>query len=137
MTATSLNRMVTEENDKALLDEIQTGLSALLETLGYHPEGPEFQKKSKDLVDGALKLARILAQQRAIFRLFVPVSEDGGHVPKMEDDELMTSVERDGDDEEAGVVWFVSRPGFTKWGTGTGDDLDKPMHLEKALVELM
>jgi hypothetical protein len=34
-------------------------------------------------------------------------------------------------------VWFVIKPGLAKWGTGTGQNLDKSTVLLKPFVELI
>jgi hypothetical protein len=93
----------------------------------------------KDVVLQAISFAQLVAGQRAIFDFFVPKREES-QVRKKENDELMTNI--DGEfpelqDELALDVWFVVKPGLAKWGTGTGENLDRSTVLVKSYVELV
>lgn len=114
---------------------LQGQLEDLVAKLGYDPQKPDVRKKSQIMLEAAILFARLIAKQRAIFKLRCRKVEPED-LQKLEDDELMTCID-DNEAEVAGSVWFVSTPALLKWGTGTGQDLGEYTCLVKSNVVLV
>jgi hypothetical protein len=129
-TVEGLRTAQSEDDDAKLKTRIQQDFLSLLRRLEYDTEvtkrGENVQGLVKDLLDKIIPFAKMLAGQRAIFRLLVPSL--GILEPKKEvDDRYMTNRDDEFDnldDEIEGEVGYLVKPGLIKFGTGIGQKLD-------------
>ncbi|KAF2685160.1 hypothetical protein K458DRAFT_450017 [Lentithecium fluviatile CBS 122367] len=127
------------ENDHATSQEVHSrvleSFGGICEELGYLglKDIKDGTKKMAPLIDAAIVLARSFSAQRAVFRLTEPSQSE-----KDVEDDSVTTVDQSFEEEEekAGRICYVSRPGLVKWGTGSGADLKAQTILIKAVVEL-
>jgi hypothetical protein len=111
----------------------------LLQELDCQLIKPEKRKDLDKYVDGAvaasIEFAQMIAGQRAVYRVFVPIVS--GLVKKKHDADL-TNVDEEfetGDEELGGSVQHVAKPGLKKYGNSMGQHLDREsVVLEKAFV---
>lgn len=129
-------------HDTEVMNELRMRVTLdVLNPLGYTVQESQ-QKKFDDLLTAAVKLAQVLAGQRAVFSFGYPdISEDD---TKQGDDNAnaLTNIDDAGcfdgpEDEETGRIWFLIQPALVKNGTGVGQKLDERTILRKAYVQLI
>jgi len=138
--ALSCARLIaTSEDDKTNIYEARLkavgSFDEVCNTLGFPRlnEINDGEKKVSSMVDVGILLSRSFATQRAAFELWWPPSTS-----KASEEESLTTVDAafGEDDEHAGQVAFISRPGLVKRGTGKGGNLHEQTFLVKAIVQL-
>lgn len=137
MTASRLECLQDHVEVEQLKQSLQSKFTQdILGRLGYDISDAKANKKARETIAAGLVFSRLVASQRAIFRLeFLDVQS--GTVEKYENDEIFTLIDDEDEDTAAGLIWFVSRPRLVKWGNGVGDKLDTSITVAKANVRLV
>lgn len=135
-----LNSFERSQDEVDLTEFLIEQFKILLEQLGYEAAEKDLRRKLAQPLDRAIKLAKLVANQRAIIQLYEPEFSKYLERQKKEDDSWMTNVDStEGDDHEiAGDVATPITPALLKYGNGMGAHLRaKPTVLVKSLVILM
>lgn len=108
-----------------------------MQVLGYNEKDEALVQKIAAVIVLALEFWKLTAQQRAIFsfRWF-----DCATAPLIRNakDHRYTTVEvGDDDEEQSGQIWFVTRPGLAKCGSGSGKGYDKTVMFEDFKAHVM
>jgi len=116
--------------------EVINELANVLQGLEYEVKAG-VQEQLSAMLNVAIPLAQLLAEQRAVFSIFEPTMEEEGKRVK-KDDELRCDFAAFRDEEEGGEgdVWFLVRPALLRYGTWRGESLEQRTVLRKALVQL-
>jgi hypothetical protein len=119
-----------EERKTQLRQELDELLQDLGSTLTKPSTKGDFDNKVNAVIIAALAFAQSSAGQRAVYQLFVPRLKVGevktlqGSTFTSIDDEFGTA-----DEEEAGEILYVGRPGLLRRGSPMGQDFEKDMSL--------
>ena len=116
--------------------EVTHELANVLQGLEYEVKGGA-QEQLAAMLNAAIPLAQLLAEQRALFSIFEPTIEEEGKRVKKEDElRCDFAAFRDEDEGGEGDVWFLVRPALLRYGTWRGESLEQRTVLRKALVQL-